>query len=100
MSDTPRTDARWEEEWANKAKHKEASPAHGMFDLAAQLERELAAAQARLKEVEADAGRYKWVRSQKHIDIAACWLVAAKVPVPETPEELDAAIDAARAEGK
>lgn len=39
-----------------------------------------------------DAKRYQWLRSQRHMDIAGCWLVDGPT---DTPEELDAAIDAA-----
>lgn len=43
-SATPRTDARWKEEWAVHERHPESSPAHGMCDLCEELERELAQA--------------------------------------------------------
>ena len=44
----------------------------------------------------ADALRYRWIRGNEHMDIAACWLITAKTPyAPQTAEELDAAIDAA-----
>jgi hypothetical protein len=53
------------------------------------LLREAAAA---LESAEKDAARYRWLRARPYVDIAACWLVADDV---DTPEKLDAAIDAA-----
>jgi len=41
-SDTPITDARWQEEWQLHAANPHSSPAHGMCDLATELERQLA----------------------------------------------------------
>ena len=40
-----------------------------------------------------DAARYRWIRTRKHTDIAACWLFEPNDEVPEKAEELDAAID-------
>lgn len=37
-----------------------------------------------------DAARYRWLRAQEHVDIAACWLVKGDA---DTPEQLDEAID-------
>lgn len=55
--------------------------------------------------LQADARRYRWLRAQEEISIAACWLLPVDYvrdrakPLPATiiksPEELDAAIDAA-----
>jgi len=44
-----------------------------------------------------DAERYRWLRVQRHADIAACWylpVMPQEYPV-DTPEQRDAAIDAA-----
>lgn len=60
------------------------------------------AAEARAEAAEKDAGRYRWLRVQPHADIAACWYIPVlpqDYPV-DTPEQRDAAIDAAIAEGK
>lgn len=59
-------------------------------------------AEARAEAAEKDAGRYRWLRVQPHADIAACWympVLPQDYPV-DTPEQRDAAIDAAIAEGK
>lgn len=53
MSDTPRTDARWAEEWELWRNNAKADPAHGMCDFAASLERELS-------QVEKKAARWDW----------------------------------------
>jgi hypothetical protein len=53
-----------------------------------------------LAELKRDAGRYRWLREQKHMDIAACWFLPSEPPfyafnAPCTTTEIDAAIDAA-----
>jgi hypothetical protein len=53
-----------------------------------------------LAELRRDAGRYRWLRVRKHMDIAACWFLPSEPPfgranTPSTPTEIDAAIDAA-----
>ena len=53
---------------------------------------------ARVAELEPDAERYRWLRVQRHADIAACWylpVLPQDYPV-DTPEQRDIAIDAAR----
>jgi hypothetical protein len=47
-----------------------------------------------------DAARYRWLRRQKHVDIAAQWFLSTEAPfcAPSLPAEIDAAIDAAMLE--
>jgi hypothetical protein len=54
-------------------------------------------AAAELAYLQRDAARYRWIREQKHMDIAACWFLPTEPPfnAPSTPSEIDAAIDAA-----
>lgn len=44
-----------------------------------------------------DAKRYRWMRKQEDVDVAACWLLPPDVSLDiddlNTPEQLDAAID-------
>lgn len=49
------------------------------------------------REFEKDAARYQFVRAQRYIDIAACWLVSSDV---QTPEDMDRAIDEAIKESR
>jgi hypothetical protein len=45
-----------------------------------------------------DAARYRYIRGQRHADIAWCYLLPAHITLPKgdaTAEQLDAAIDAA-----
>lgn len=44
-----------------------------------------------------DAARYRWLRDQEHIDIAACWFLPKDEPT-DKDIDLDAAIDRARAQ--
>ena len=53
MSKTPRTDARWEQEW--RIIDPRSSPAHGMLDLCEQLEEELTTANERIRELESQS---------------------------------------------
>lgn len=58
--------------------------------------------EAKAEAAEADARRYRWLRVQGHKDIAACWLLPRPYPEPleiTTPEDFDAAIDAATQRG-
>jgi hypothetical protein len=52
---------------------------------------------AELAELRRDAWRYRWLRDQKHIDIAAWWFLPVETSkvTPNAPTEIDAAIDAA-----
>jgi hypothetical protein len=61
-----------------------------------QLRDQLAALQAQGE----DAKRYRWVRVQPNTDIGSAWILPVSAPVANTPEELDAAIDAAIAQEK
>lgn len=47
-----------------------------------------------------DAARYRWLRQQKNMDLAAIWVLPVNAPVTETPDEVDAAIDAAIAKDR
>jgi len=42
MSDTPLTDAKWKSEWDFHYENGRSSPAHGMYDFAGELEKQLA----------------------------------------------------------
>jgi hypothetical protein len=85
MSDTPRTDEKCWNDWDEDVVD---------ADFARQLEREN-------MELRADAERYRWLRSAKFLDLAACWVFDQnKIDPINTPEEFDAAIDAAKAEAK
>lgn len=55
------------------------------------------AAMEAIDKVIQDAARYRWLRVQKHADIAACWYLPAHCDPKDfdTPEARDAAIDAA-----
>lgn len=113
MSETPRTDAVWNAEWAEYKKHGLNSPAQGLFDHGCDLERELSAALARVKELEKDGERYRWLRDRsRREDRDGGWTgIYTTFPTPawdDTPyskergkgyhyETMDAAIDASLA---
>lgn len=68
------------------------------IDFAQGMERQRNALAARVAELEPDAERYRWLRVQRHADIAACWylpVLPQDYPV-DTPEQRDIAIEAAR----
>jgi hypothetical protein len=59
-------------------------------DTCRELEIALSAAEARVKEVERDAARYRWLREPSNLD-------GPRMLAVSDPDELDAAIDAALA---